>query len=120
MLVEPQLIEKIWPTVWPILEPAVTLEPEQDLLADLVTGNRLMLIEGDGLCVFRNCGNFVEVNYIAGKKPKQFWPKMSAVIDEFAKAWGIKTIVGFGSDGWAKIDPAYKPTKTRMFIKEIE
>jgi hypothetical protein len=120
MRVSSSLIPQIWHQVWPLLKPAVVLESEGELLAGLIEENRILIVVGDGAAVVRNCGNFVEINYVGGKKVKQWWPQMSAEIDDFSRALGIRKIVALGADAWKKLAPDYTPTKTRMFIKELE
>lgn len=119
MLIEPTLIDKVWPHVWPLIEELVILETQEELLASLRSGDRFLLIVSDGVCVCGPHGKLFEVNYVAGKKAKEWWPKMSQMIDGLSKACGTKFAIAFGGDAWKKLAPDYTATKTRMYIKEV-
>ncbi len=119
MLAEPKLIEKIWPQVWPLIEPAVILETEKDVLDGLLSGSRFLIIIGDGVAVIRPCETFLEINYVGGKNVKEWWPEMSAAFDTAAKAMSLSKIVAVGNDAWKKIAPEFTPTKQRIYIKEV-
>jgi hypothetical protein len=119
MLAEAKLVEKIWPQVWPLIEQAVTLETEEDVLGGLLDGTRFLLIIKDGVAVIRPCETFLEVNYVGGKNAKEWWPEMSAAFDTAAKAVGLNKIVAVGTDAWKKIAPEFTPTKQRIYTKEV-
>lgn len=119
MIIEPKLIDKVWPMIWPLIKDIVVLETEKDVLDDVRSGARLLIIVGDGAGIIRSCGEFIEINYVGGKKVKEWWPQMSAIIDAVAKTMGAKKIVAFGRDAWKKIAPDYTPTLQRMYIKEV-
>lgn len=119
MVIEPKLIDRVWPHVWPLIEHIVVLETEETVLAELRAGLRFLIIVGDGVAVARPCGDIFETNYVGGTKVKEFWPQMSRIIDALAKSVGATKQIAFGTDAWKKLAPDYTPTKTRMYIKEV-
>lgn len=119
MIIEPKLLDRIWPGVWPLIKDIVVLESEEDLLRELRVCNRFLLIVGDGVAIICPHGELMEIMYVGGKKAKDWWPKMNLLIDTIAASYKCKKIVAFGRDAWKKIAPDFKPTNTRMFIKEV-
>lgn len=118
-IVPPKLIDKLWPHIWPLIKEIVVLETEEELLADIRAGNRFVIVVGDGVCIIRNCGKFMEINYVGGKNAKKWWPIMSAFVESMAKAFGHNSIVAFGRDAWKKLAPDFEPTRQRMYIKRV-
>lgn len=119
MFVEPTLIKQIWPKIWPLIEDIVVLETQDELLADLVAGNRIMIIIGDGVSIVRDCGGFLEINYVAGKNIKKWKDQMDSAILAVAKSFGCDKIAALGKRGWKKIWPDYEMTNQVLFIRRV-
>lgn len=122
MLADIKLIDKIWPIVWPLIQQAsdlIELETEEAILNDLKAQNRSLIIVGDGVAVVRAVGELFEINYVAGKNAKEWWPIMSEAIDTAAKKMGCKKIVAFARPAWKRLAPEFELRDTRMYIKEV-
>lgn len=120
MIIEPTLIDKVWPHVWPLIQELAVLETEEDILSELRVGFRLLVIVGDGVAIVRPCKGFFEINYVAGKNAKEWWPQMSKIIDALAISFGADKVVAFGRAAWKKLAPDFEPTETRMYVKKLE
>lgn len=124
-LIQPTLIEKLWPTIWPMLRASVEefgVETEKDVLDDLVSGDRALLMAGDACGVLRVISTgkkFLEINYIGGKNIKKWWPQMSEAMDLMAKHTGCKKIISYGRPAWKRIATDYEDTNNKMYIKEV-
>lgn len=122
MLAKVKLLDKLWPIVWPLIKQAsdlTELETGEDILADLKAQKRSLIIVGDGVAVVRAMGDIFEINYVAGKNAKEWWPRMSNAIDIAAKKMGCKKIVAFARPAWKRIAPEFESRDTRMYIKEV-
>ena len=113
------IIEQIWPKVWPLIQSAVVLENESDIVEDLITERRFLLVIGEGIAIIRPCQDFLEINYVGGKNAKKWWGAMSANIEIIARTLGCRKIVAYGRDAWQRLAPDFTPTDTRMYVKEI-
>lgn len=119
MVIEPQLMDRVWPLVWPLIKKAVFLETEEQLLGRLKSASAFLIIVGDGVAVLTPCNDFLEINYVGGKNSKKWWPQMSKLVDSVATSYGSKKIISIGRDAWAKLAPDYKAMNTRLYIKEV-
>jgi hypothetical protein len=122
VIVEPRLIEKLWPQVWAVLQQPVEstgLETEQEVLDSLLSAKRFLIIVGDGVAVVGHFGKIFEINYMGGDHSKEWWPKMSDHIDQMAKAFGCEKIVAFGRSAWKRLAPDYEAKETRLYVKEV-
>jgi len=122
MIADKTLLDKVWPLVWPLIQQAsdlTELETEEDILADLKAEKRSLIIVDDGVAVVRAVGDIFEINYVAGKNAKEWWPTMSAAIDIAAKKMACKKIVAFARPAWKRIAPEFESRDTRMYIKEV-
>lgn len=119
MIIEPTLVEQVWPFIWKLIEKLVVLETEEELLADLKNGNRIMMIIGDGVGIGYAQGKLFKLDYVAGKKLNEWWPQMDAFVDVIAKGLGCETVMAFGRKGWEKKAPNYTATKQQVYLRKV-
>lgn len=116
-----ELIEKMWPVVAPLLEPAVKRSngcyETSDVYADIQTGHQELWVdvdENDALKINAAMTTMfdryprkksLKVVFAGGKKMKKWFPEFVELIEGYAKENGVTMLECYGRSGWSKIWP---------------
>lgn len=131
-LINPLLVDEIWPTIWPILKPAVDrcvfeIDNEESVKEDIKQEYRYLLVatidgklKGCFVVGFRQGGiRVLELQYVGGTELKKWQEDAEKALDVIAKKENCVKIIAFGRDGWKKMSLDYKKNDTVYYVKEI-
>lgn len=125
--VPPKYVEEVWPLVQGYLSKAVRFQKDTfniEAVKEMLDREQIilwvMLDENTGNPVAAATTRVVEypvcrsmaIDWIGGKRMKEWLPKFSETLDKYAKDNGCKYIEGWGRPGWIK---ALKPFGYRQW-----
>lgn len=130
-VLNPKIAADAWDLVWPLLSPAVdqglNTDNSETILESVVKEQRILLlatvdgkIKGCSLLSFKDGLNrTLDIQFLGGKRIRDWSEQMNMAIDAVAKAEGCKSIIALGRKAWSRIWKDYKDTGKVLFVKEV-